>query len=61
MWTNHGGCFSYQTIARHLPPLGTTANVELLSITNLTFWCDFLQARKDDTNNAPSSQLCSDR
>jgi len=29
--------FSYNTITRHLPPFGATANVELLSLTHLTF------------------------
>jgi len=28
--------FSYKTSTRHLPPLGTTADVELLSLTSLT-------------------------
>jgi hypothetical protein len=34
--------FSYKTITQNLPPLGATANVELLSLTDLTFSCDFL-------------------
>ena len=34
--------FNYKTITRHLPPLGATANVELLSLTDLTFSSDFL-------------------
>ena len=50
--------FSFETITRHLPPLGATANVELLSLTNLTFSCDFLFPRqKDDMNKISSSQL----
>ena len=34
--------FSHKTIARHLPPLGATARVELLSLTDLSFSSDFL-------------------
>ena len=34
--------FSYKTITPHLPPLGATASVELLSLTDLTFSSDFL-------------------
>ena len=34
--------FSYKTVTRHLPPLGPTASVELLSLTDLTFSTDFL-------------------
>jgi len=34
--------FSYKTITRHLPPLGATASIELLSLTDLTFSSDFL-------------------
>ena len=34
--------FSYKTVTRHLPPLGPTASVELLSLTDLTFSSDFL-------------------
>ena len=43
--------FSHQTSTPHLPPLSATANVELLSVTNLTSSSDFLPPRsKDDTN-----------
>jgi len=34
--------FSYKTITQHLPPLGATASVEFLSLTDLTFSSDFL-------------------
>jgi hypothetical protein len=34
--------FSHKTIAQNLPPFGVTANIDLLSITYLTFPCDFL-------------------
>jgi hypothetical protein len=34
--------FSDKTVTRHLPPLGPTASVELLSLTDLTFSTDFL-------------------
>ena len=34
--------FSYKTITQHLPPLGATARVELLSLTDLTLSSDFL-------------------
>jgi hypothetical protein len=54
--------FSYKTITQHLPPFGATANVELSSLTNLTFsWGVLLMFEKDDTNKTSSSQLCSDR
>ena len=54
--------FSYKTITRHLPSLGATANVELLSITNLiSLVISYSHPRKDDTNKTSSSQLCSDR
>jgi hypothetical protein len=33
--------FSYKTSKRHLLSLGATANAELLSLTDLTFSCDF--------------------
>ena len=33
--------FSYKTSTGHLPPFGSTANVERLSLTNLPFSCDF--------------------
>ena len=34
--------FCYKTVTRHLPPLGATASVELLPLTDLTFSSDFL-------------------
>ena len=43
--------------ARHLPPAGATANVELLSLTNLTFSCD-PPSTKNHTSKTSSSQLC---
>ena len=54
--------FSYKTITQHLPPLGATASVEFLSLTDLTFSSDFFysHAQKYDTNKSSSSQLCSD-
>jgi hypothetical protein len=42
--------FSYKTLTRHLPPLGAAANVELFSITSLTFMISYSYARKNDTN-----------
>ena len=40
--------FNYdKIITRHLPPLGATANFELLSLNDLTFSCDFLVTRSE--------------
>jgi len=41
--------FNYKTITRHLPPLGATASVELLSLTDLTFSSDFLTPTLEKT------------
>ena len=53
---------SYNTITRHLPPFGATANIELLSLTHLTFsWGVLLTFEKMIPKKTFSSQLCSDR